>query len=204
MLNVRSCLDESTMLRLAGGRLPEDEEAALDEHLRLCSGCSAAYDRQFDPVIEALRSGAEVVVAGRAFDAALTAALPIMRGIDRGLALHMGKIVECGSLVALPRTSDGVLAHVHQWETHRQTLEFQTDRLDIKVDDLGQRDRLGTRAKSPRWVVAFKFAAEQAITKIVHIGVQVGKTGRLTPVADLEPVPLAGTTVKRASLHNAD
>jgi hypothetical protein len=65
-----------------------------------------------EPVIAALEGGAEVVVAGRAFDAALTAALPIMRGIDPGLALHMGKIVECGSLVAIPRTSDGVLAHV--------------------------------------------------------------------------------------------
>lgn len=65
-----------------------------------------------EPVIEALRSGAEVVVAGRAFDAALTAALPIMHGIDKGLALHMGKIVECGSLVAVPRTSDGVVAHI--------------------------------------------------------------------------------------------
>lgn len=65
-----------------------------------------------EPVIEALQSGAEVVVAGRAFDAALTAALPIMNGIDRGLALHMGKIVECGSLVAVPRTSDGVVAHI--------------------------------------------------------------------------------------------
>jgi hypothetical protein len=65
-----------------------------------------------EPVIEALQAGAEVVVAGRAFDAALTAALPIMQGIDRGLALHMGKIVECGSLVAVPRTSDGVLAHI--------------------------------------------------------------------------------------------
>lgn len=67
-----------------------------------------------EPVIEALRSGAEVIVAGRAFDAALAAALPMIEGIDPGLALHMGKIVECGSLVALPRTSDGVIAHMER------------------------------------------------------------------------------------------
>ena len=66
-----------------------------------------------EPIISALDQGAEVVLAGRAFDAALTAALPIMRGVDRGLAFHMGKIVECGSLVALPRTSDGVIAHIY-------------------------------------------------------------------------------------------
>ena len=74
----------------------------------------------------------------------------------------------------------------------------------IKVDDLGQRARLGSRSKSPRWTIAFKYEAEQAITKISSIGVQVGKTGKLTPVADLVPVRLAGTTVKRATLHNAD
>ena len=74
----------------------------------------------------------------------------------------------------------------------------------IKVDALDQRRRLGARSKSPRWTIAFKYEAEQAITKISHIGVQVGKTGKLTPVADLVPVRLAGTTVKRATLHNAD
>src|SRR5262249_35121615 len=78
-----------------------------------------------------------------------------------------------------------------------------TDGLVVKVDDLRQRERLGYRSKSPRWVIAFKYEAEQAVTKIVGISVQVGKTGKLTPVADLTPVPLAGTTVKRASLHNA-
>jgi DNA ligase (NAD+) len=97
-----------------------------------------------------------------------------------------------------------VIAHAGRWASRRNELEYQTDGLVIKVDDLGQRARLGTRSKSPRWVIAYKYQAEQAVTKIVHIGVQVGKTGKLTPVADLEPVPLAGTTVKRASLHNAE
>ncbi|WP_406695808.1 NAD-dependent DNA ligase LigA [Singulisphaera sp. Ch08] len=101
-------------------------------------------------------------------------------------------------------TIDEVIAHAERWSSLRNTLDFQTDGLVIKVDDLGQRARLGTRSKSPRWVIAFKYEAEQAVTKIVGITVQVGKTGKLTPVADLTPVPLAGTTVKRASLHNAD
>jgi DNA ligase (NAD+) len=101
-------------------------------------------------------------------------------------------------------TIDEVIAHAERWSTERNSLDFQTDGLVIKVDDLGQRARLGARSKSPRWVIAFKYEAEQAVTKIVGITVQVGKTGKLTPVADLTPVPLAGTTVKRASLHNAD
>ena len=99
---------------------------------------------------------------------------------------------------------DGVLEYATTWETKRNTLDFQTDGLVIKVDNLAQRARLGTRSKSPRWVIAFKYEAEQAVTKVLGITVQVGKTGKLTPVADLTPVALAGTTVKRASLHNAD
>ena len=98
---------------------------------------------------------------------------------------------------------DDVIAHADAWATKRHALDYQTDGLVIKVDDLGQRDRLGTRSKSPRWVIAFKYAAEQAITKVRDITVQVGKTGKLTPVAELAPVLLAGTTVKRATLHNA-
>lgn len=99
---------------------------------------------------------------------------------------------------------DDVIAHAERWATKRNSLAYQTDGLVIKVDDLGQRSRLGYRSKSPRWVIAYKYEAEQAVTKILNIGVQVGKTGKLTPVADLSPVLLAGTTVKRATLHNAD
>jgi len=99
---------------------------------------------------------------------------------------------------------DEVIDHAGRWRDLRNRLDFQTDGLVVKVDDLRQRERLGTRSKSPRWVIAYKYAAEQAVTKVVGIGVQVGKTGKLTPVADLQPVALAGTTVRRASLHNAD
>ena len=101
-------------------------------------------------------------------------------------------------------TIEGVIGHVEAWSSRRNELDFQTDGLVIKVDDLNQRERLGTTSKRPRWVIAFKYEAEQAVTKIVGISVNVGKTGKLTPVADLSPVLLAGSTVKRATLHNAD
>jgi DNA ligase (NAD+) len=101
-------------------------------------------------------------------------------------------------------TIEQVIEHAQRWNTERNSLDFQTDGLVIKVDDLSQRERLGTRSKSPRWTIAFKYEAEQAITRLLGIHVQVGKTGKITPVAELEPVQLAGTTVKRASLHNAD
>jgi DNA ligase (NAD+) len=97
-----------------------------------------------------------------------------------------------------------VIDHAQRWNDQRNSLDFQTDGLVVKVDDLNQRERLGARSKSPRWTIAFKYEAEQAVTRLVGIQVYVGKTGKLTPVADLEPVQLAGTTVKRASLHNAD
>ena len=105
---------------------------------------------------------------------------------------------------ALYATIEEVIEHAIRWQALRNELDFQTDGLVVKVDDLRQRDRLGYRSKSPRWIIAYKYAAEQAVTKVVGIGVQVGKTGKLTPVADLAPVSLAGTTVRRASLHNAD
>jgi DNA ligase (NAD+) len=99
---------------------------------------------------------------------------------------------------------DEVIDHAQRWSEERNALDFQTDGLVVKLDDLNQRQRLGARSKSPRWTIAFKYEAEQAVTRLVGIHVQVGKTGKITPVAELEPVQLAGTTVKRASLHNAD
>jgi len=90
---------------------------------------------------------------------------------------------------------------VHQ---ERPKLPFDIDGVVVKVDDLGQQKRLGSTAKNPRWAVAYKFAAEQAVTIIEKITVQVGRTGALTPVAELKPVFLAGSTISRATLHNAD
>jgi DNA ligase (NAD+) len=97
-----------------------------------------------------------------------------------------------------------VIEYCNSWSDRRSELPYDTDGMVIKVNDLNQRKRLGMTSKAPRWVVAYKFAAEQALTKLLHIELQVGKQGTLTPVAHLEPVQLAGTTVRRASLHNAD
>ena len=90
------------------------------------------------------------------------------------------------------------------WDTERKTLPFATDGIVIKINELPYQNKLGYTAKSPRWAVAYKFKAEQALTKLLSIDYQVGRTGAITPVANLEPVQLSGTVVKRASLHNAD
>lgn len=101
-------------------------------------------------------------------------------------------------------TIDGVLDCCAGWEKKLGDLPYETDGIVIKVDDLDQRRRLGMTSKAPRWVVAYKFEQEQAITKLLDIVVDVGKNGVLTPVAHLETVQLAGTKVSRASLHNGE
>ncbi|MCL2330339.1 MAG: NAD-dependent DNA ligase LigA, partial [Phycisphaerae bacterium] len=101
-------------------------------------------------------------------------------------------------------TIDEVIAFVYEWNAKRASLDLATDGLVIKVDQLDQRETLGTTSRSPRWTIAFKYAAERALTKLVSVRFQVGKLGTITPVANLEPVLLAGTTVKSASLHNFD
>ena len=99
---------------------------------------------------------------------------------------------------------DETLATAHQLMDELHTLDFEVDGLVIKLDDLAQRNELGSTSKSPRWVIAYKWEKYEAETRIADILIQVGKTGALTPVACLEPVEIAGTTVSRASLHNRD
>ncbi|MEX0677529.1 MAG: NAD-dependent DNA ligase LigA, partial [Pirellulales bacterium] len=99
---------------------------------------------------------------------------------------------------------DAAVAHCEGRIESLHELDFEVDGLVLKVNDFAQRERLGTTSKSPRWLIAFKFEKYEAKTRLLDIRVQVGKTGAITPVADLEPVELAGTIVKRASLHNAD
>jgi DNA ligase (NAD+) len=99
---------------------------------------------------------------------------------------------------------DRVIDYCNSWVERRHELPYETDGMVIKVNDFAQRRRLGATSKAPRWVVAYKFEAEQALTKLLRIEAHVGRTGILTPIAYLEPVQLAGTTVSRASLHNAD
>lgn len=104
----------------------------------------------------------------------------------------------------LAQSMEEVFAFIDYWDTHRHTLPYETDGVVIKVNSLQYQDELGYTAKSPRWAIAYKFKAEQVSTRLLSISYQVGRTGAITPVANLEPVQLAGTIVKRASLHNAD
>lgn len=97
-----------------------------------------------------------------------------------------------------------VLQYINYWDEHRHDLPYETDGVVVKVNDFHQQEELGHTAKSPRWAIAYKFKAEQESTKLNKITYQVGRTGAITPVANLDPVQLAGTVVKRASLHNAD
>lgn len=98
---------------------------------------------------------------------------------------------------------EDVIAFATEWEEQRHRLDYETDGLVVKVDQLALREELGVTSKSPRWCIAFKYAAEQAESRVQSVDWQVGKLGTITPVANLEPVQLAGTTVRRASLHNA-
>ena len=117
-------------------------------------------------------------------------------------AREMGfKVPSASKLV---NSIDAVLEFINYWDTARHDLPYETDGVVVKVNDLQQQEELGFTAKAPRWAMAYKFKAEQVSTKLNSISYQVGRTGAITPVANLEPVELAGTTVKRASLHNSD
>ena len=104
----------------------------------------------------------------------------------------------------LCRSFDELLAYIQEWESKRDSLDYEIDGIVVKVNDTRLWEELGTTAKSPRWAVAFKYPARQATTKVMDIRAQVGRTGTLTPVADLEPVEVGGVTVSHATLHNMD
>lgn len=102
------------------------------------------------------------------------------------------------------KTLDEIFEFINHWDVERKNLPVATDGIVLKVNSLKQQKNLGFTAKSPRWAIAYKFQAEQALTRLNKVTYQVGRTGAITPVANLEPVQLSGTVVKRASLHNAD
>ncbi|MFT4600935.1 MAG: DNA ligase (NAD+) [Arenicella sp.] len=107
-------------------------------------------------------------------------------------------------MIVKVKTIDEIMDFIHYWDRERKNLPFEIDGIVIKVDDYRQQDEMGFTAKSPRWAIAYKFKAEQVSTTLNEVTYQVGRTGAITPVANLSPVQLAGTTVKRASLHNKD
>lgn len=108
------------------------------------------------------------------------------------------------NVIRVCNSLEDIYDYIAYWDTERKNLPVATDGIVLKVNSLRQQRNLGFTAKSPRWAIAYKFQAERAMTRLNSVSFQVGRTGAVTPVANLEPVLLAGTTVKRASLHNAD
>ena len=154
-----------------------------------------------------LKQQQSAVVARRGLDCTLYQ----LSGDDLPFSTHwesLQKAREWGFKVSehgrICRTVAEVDAFIARWDEARRDLPFPTDGVVIKVNDFAERRRIGFTAKAPRWAVAYKFKAEQALTRLVSVDFQVGRTGAVTPVANLEPVRLAGTTVRRATLHNAE
>lgn len=108
------------------------------------------------------------------------------------------------NVIRVCNSLEDIYDYIAYWDVERKNLPVATDGIVLKVNSLRQQRNLGFTAKSPRWAIAYKFQAERAVTRLNSVSFQVGRTGAVTPVANLEPVLLAGTTVKRASLHNAD
>lgn len=154
-----------------------------------------------------LKSQNSSVVASRKLDAYLYYLLGEEIPCD-GHYENLQKAAEWGFKVSehmkKARTLEEVFAYINYWDTERKNLPVATDGIVLKVNSLRQQRNLGYTAKSPRWAIAYKFQAERALTRLNKVSYQVGRTGAITPVANLDPVQLSGTIVKRASLHNAD
>ena len=154
-----------------------------------------------------LKSQSSAVVASRKLDAYLYYLL----GNDLPCEGHYENMMEAekwgfkvSHIMKKCKTLDEIFEFVNYWDTERKNLPIATDGIVFKVNSLRQQRYLGYTAKSPRWAIAYKFQAEKALTRLNKVTYQVGRTGAITPVANLDPVQLSGTVVKRASLHNAD
>lgn len=154
-----------------------------------------------------LKQQNSAVVAQRGLDAvfyAVQSDAPVSPSHYGTLQLLKSWGFKTSSAVKLCRSVGEIMEYIHFWDSERHKLPYETDGAVIKVESTRLQRDLGATAKAPRWAVAYKFKAEQAATRLVSVDFQVGRTGAITPVANLEPVRLAGTTVKRASLHNAE
>lgn len=154
-----------------------------------------------------LKQQNSAVVAQRGLDAVLYAVqadVPVSPSHYETLHLLKGWGFKTSSAIKLCHSVDEIMEYIHYWDAERHKLPYETDGAVIKVDSTKLQRDLGATAKAPRWAVAYKFKAEQAATRLLSVDFQVGRTGAITPVANLAPVRLAGTTVKRASLHNAE
>jgi len=154
-----------------------------------------------------LKNQSSQVVAHRGLDCTLYQ----LAGDDLPYATHHENLeaarswgFKISSHTAICRSREEIEAFINYWDVERKNLPYATDGIVIKVDSYANQRTLGSTAKAPRWAVAYKFQAERALTKLISVDFQVGRTGAITPVANLEAVQLAGTSVKRASLHNAE
>lgn len=154
-----------------------------------------------------LKQQSSAVTASRDLDAYLY----MLAGDEMPYATHYESLLaarqwgfKVSDQMKLCRNLNEVMDFIRYWDQARESLPFATDGVVIKVNSYAMQKQLGSTAKAPRWAVAYKFKAEQALTRLLSVDFQVGRTGAITPVANLEPVQLAGTVVKRASLHNAE
>lgn len=174
-------------------------EAAGEPAFANPRNAAAGSVRQLDPA----------VTAGRSLDSFLYVVIQIQGRPPAdthqdGLALLRDLGFKVNPEARLARSLDEVIAFCDVWREKRRGLRYEIDGVVVKVNSLDQQRRLGATSSAPRWAIAFKFPAEQGVTRVRGIAVNVGRTGAVTPLAELEPVRLAGSTVSRASLHNAD
>ncbi|USG66448.1 NAD-dependent DNA ligase LigA [Brevibacillus ruminantium] len=189
---------EAFMPRTAFEKLNKEREERGEALFANPRNSAAGSLRQLDPKIAASRQLDTFIYA-----------IGDLQGVDvESHSAGLDLLAELGFKVNQERRTyddiDGVISFINSWVEKRAQLPYDIDGIVIKVDSYGQQEELGFTAKSPRWAVAYKFPAEEAITVLKGIEVSVGRTGTVTPTAILEPVSLAGTTVKRASLHNED
>ncbi|PIF01348.1 MAG: DNA ligase (NAD(+)) LigA [Maribacter sp.] len=185
--------------------LPLDGFAKMNEE-RIAAG-EDPYMNPRNTASGSLKLQDSAMVAQRPLDCLLYG----IEGPDTGISSQfqmLEKAREWGfkvpTIAQLCKSTDEVMAFIDIWDVQRHSLPYETDGVVVKINSIQYQEELGYTAKSPRWAMAYKFKAEQASTVLREITYQVGRTGAITPVANLEPVLLAGTTVKRASLHNAD
>jgi DNA ligase (NAD+) len=189
---------EVYMDRADFARLNKEREEAGDDLFQNARNTAAGTLKQLDPALVATRRLRFVVYGSGEVKGlevpTLTSFLASCRELGLPVSAHTKKAASI----------DEVVAYVQDFEERRKTLPYETDGVVVKVDDTHLHRELGATAKAPRWMIAFKYAPERALSRIESVALQVGRTGAITPVANLTPVRLAGTTVKRASLHNFD
>ncbi len=194
------CRGEVYMPMRAFQRLNEERESDGEAPFANPRNAAAGSLRQLDPRVTAGRRLAALVYDLRYWEDQGRAAVSTHL---EGLRL----LEELGFAVPIHRSFEsiaGAIAYLEEWAGRRGELPYEIDGMVIKVNDISQREILGSTAHSPRWAIAFKYPPEQAVTRVVDVSIQVGRTGVLTPTAILEPVRIAGSTVGRATLHNED